>query len=85
MAKKIRLEMNSKGFQELLKSQAVQDDLARRANAIAAAAGEGMEARTRTGNLGDRVVAEVRTATYEARRAEATDKALTSAIDAGRT
>jgi hypothetical protein len=82
VATKVRIEMNSAGFRALLRSQPVLDDLARRADAIAAAAGEGFEADARVG--ANRARASVRTATAEARRAEAVDKALTSAIDAGR-
>lgn len=79
---KIRIEMNRKGVEELLKSAEVQADLERRAKAIAAEAGPGMEVDVRVGKT--RARASVRTADFEAIRAEATDKVLTRAIDAGR-
>lgn len=82
MAKKIRIVMNSAGVDALLKSSEVQDDLERRARAIADAAGEGMEVDVRVGQT--RARASVRTATYEAMLAEAQDKVLTRALDAGR-
>lgn len=70
------------GIRALLRSPEVEHDLERRAQAIAAAAGEGMEVSTFRGP--NRVRATVITATTEARVAEATDRALTRAIDAGR-
>jgi hypothetical protein len=59
----------------------VQKDLDRRAARIAAAAGPGFEA---TSQPSRRARASVITATAEARAAEATSRALTRAIDAGR-
>lgn len=82
MAARIRIEMNRKGVAELLKSAEVQADLTRRAEAIATAAGPGMEVDSRVGKT--RARASVRTDTFEAIKAEATDKVLTKAIDAGR-
>lgn len=82
MAQTIRIEMNRKGVEELLKSPEVQGDLKRRADAIAAAAGPGMEARVSVGK--SRARATVITADFEAILAEATRKDLTRAIDAGR-
>lgn len=82
MAAQVRIEMNPSGFQAILKSAEVQADLERRAEAIADAAGEGMEYDVRVGKT--RARASVRTATPEAMRAEARDKTLTRAIDAGR-
>lgn len=82
MAGRIKIEMNPAGVREVLQSEGVRADLRRRAEAIAAAAGEGMEADSRIGAT--RARASVVTATPEAMRAEAEDRALTSAIDAGR-
>lgn len=82
MAEKIRVEVNSAGIQALLKSPEVEDLLLAKAQRIAAAAGDGMEASSRVGKT--RARASVITATRAARKAEATDRALTSAIDAGR-
>lgn len=81
-AKSIRVKLNRDGVRALLASQDVADDLTKRGERIAAAAGEGFEVTT-TRNR-DRVVVFVRSTTHEARRAEAEDRALTHAIDAGR-
>lgn len=82
MAEKIRVEINSAGIGALLKSDEVQAFLMAKAQRIAAAAGEGMEASSRIGAT--RARASVITATRAARKAEAVDRALTAAIDAGR-
>ena len=78
----MRIEHNSKGFAALMKSNSVMSDIEARGARIAAAAGEGFEVNS-TRNR-DRSVVFVRTETTEARRAEAEDRALTRAIDAGR-
>lgn len=77
-----RLKLNKDGIVALLQSEEVQQDLAARGERIAATAGEGVEAEL-TKNR-DRAVVFVRTKTNEARKAEAEDRALTRAIDAGR-
>lgn len=82
MATKVRIDFNYAGFDAIRKSAAVRDELERRANLIAAAAGEGNEVEVRDG--AHRARASIRTETYEARKAEAVDKTLTSALDAGR-
>jgi hypothetical protein len=79
---KIRIEMNPKAIGELLKSQPVQDDLKARADRIAEAAGDGMLASVRVGKT--RARASILTDTIAAKRAEAKDRALTRALDAGR-
>lgn len=79
---KIRIEVNDAGIREILKSDAVQADLQARANRIAAAAGSGMEASAFIGRT--RARASVITATAKARKAEATNRSLTKALDAGR-
>lgn len=78
----VRIKLNSAGIQALLQSREMQEDLLRRAEAIARSAGPGMQAGGAV--VGDRAVARVWTATDEARRAEAERRALTLAIDAGR-
>lgn len=80
--KRVRIVMNHKGARDLLRSKEVLADLERRAEAIAAAAGDGMEPSAMVGK--NRARASVITATHSARRAEATSRALTRAIDAGR-
>lgn len=67
---------------ELLKSVPVQQDLRRRAERIAAAAGPGMEASVQVGR--NRARGSVITVTQQAREAEARNRALTRALDAGR-
>ena len=79
-----RIEINSAGAAALLKSDAVLAELTRRGEAIAAAAG-GAPDFTVTGSVRrSRAHVSVATATLEGRRAEATDRVLSSALDAGR-
>jgi cytochrome c556 len=80
MAVKVTIER--KEIRALLRSPEVKRDLERRAKRIADAAGEGFEADSETGT--NRARATVWTDTFEAMRAEATDRALTRSIDAGR-
>jgi hypothetical protein len=82
MANDVRVVLNHANIAKLLKSAGVAADLEERANRIAAAAGDGMEVTTLTGRT--RARASVRTATFKAREAEATNRALTNALDAGR-
>ena len=82
MAEQIRIEVNSAGIQAILKSEEVQSLLEAKAQRIAAAAGDGFEVSSRIGAT--RARASVITATRAARKAEAVDRVLTSAIDAGR-
>ncbi|MBW3663571.1 MAG: hypothetical protein KY469_10770 [Actinobacteria bacterium] len=77
---KIRLTRN--GPRLLRQSAGVAADLAARAERIAAAAGPGMVVDTRIGK--SRARASVIASTPQARRAEATGRALTRSIDAGR-
>lgn len=77
-----RLKLHKDGIVALLQSEEVKQDLAARGSRIAEAAGDGVEAEL-TKNR-DRAVVFVRTETNEARKAEAEDRALTRAIDAGR-
>ena len=80
MAAKVKVD--SGAVRRLLQSPEVRADLERRAHAIAAAAGPGMEVDSEVGPT--RARASVRTATRDAVLAEAKDRALTRAIDAGR-
>jgi hypothetical protein len=86
MAGTVRIELDSAGIQELLTGSDVAADMKRRAEAVADRAGEGFEVAEYEARYGGspRAVAVVRAGTTEARRAEATSKALTRAIDAGR-
>lgn len=70
------------GFRALLQSGEVAADLEARGSAIAAAAGPGHEVETYVGKTRVRVT--VRTETREAMLAEAQDRTLTNALDAGR-
>lgn len=82
MAAGIIVEINKAGVRDLLRSEEIRADLERRAQAIAAAAGDGFEVEVFRG--ANRYRVSVRTGTEPARRAEATDRSLTRAIDAGR-
>lgn len=81
-AKGMRIKLNRAGVQQLLVSQEVADDLTKRGERMADAAGDGVEVTT-TRNR-DRAVVFVRTATFDAMKAEAEDRTLTRSIDAGR-
>ncbi len=78
----VKIEFKQAVFAALAKGAAILADLTRRGEAIAVAAGDGFEARPSIGRTRARVV--VITTTPEAMIAEASDKALTSAIGAGR-
>lgn len=77
-----RVKLNKPNTRALLRSPEVQRDLKRRADAIARQAGPGHEVDLEVGR--NRTRAEVRTATPAARRAEATSRNLSRALDAGR-
>lgn len=79
------VKLNSAGIRQVLRSAEVEADIRRRAEAIKAAAGgdpDDYEAGAEV--VGNRVMGWVVTATNEAKVAEATDRALTRALDAGR-
>lgn len=82
--KSFRLKVNSDGVKALLLSQEVAADLARRGNAIAEAAGGSPDFEVVNTRNRDRSVTFVKTATIAGKKAEAEDRALTRAIDAGR-
>lgn len=80
-----RIVINDSNAQQILKSGEVRADLLARAQAIAAAAaGNGGQYRVDPMLWKSRNAVHVTTADTEARRAEATDRALTRALDAGR-
>lgn len=68
----------------LLKSQEVADDLERRGKSIGERAGGDPDFVVKVVKNRDRNVCFVTTATIEGKRAEAKDRTLTRAIDAGR-
>lgn len=78
----MKIDLHSEVIDALLKSEEVQQDLERRARAIADQAGPGMEVEVSVGAT--RARASVTTATPEAKLAEAKDRKLTAALDAGR-
>lgn len=78
----VRVVLNSSSHRALLRSAAVQAELVRHAEPVAAAAGEGFEVDAGVGP--NRARASVRSTTRAAREAEAIDKVLTRAIGAGR-
>jgi hypothetical protein len=77
-----KIELNRRGIAQLLKEPGTFSAVTGIAARIASAAGPGMETRSDKG--GTRVRAAVVTATFEAMYAEATNRTLTRAIDAGR-
>jgi hypothetical protein len=77
-----RVQLNRKAFRELRQSSEVLADLEARGRRIAAAAGPGHSVRPWVGKERARVT--VGTDTFDARRAEATGRSLTRAVDAGR-
>ena len=79
---KVQVRVNTSGAQSILKSSEVRAFLKAKADRIAAAAGAGFESSSMVGP--NRARASVITATAKARRAEAKDRALTRALDAGR-
>lgn len=79
---RVRVEVNRKAVRDLLGSKEVADDLERRAEQIARSAGPGFRVEVER-NRG-RARAAVITDTIDAQLAEATDRSLTRAIDAGR-
>jgi len=81
---KVRIEMNGAGIRALLKSPGVAADIEARTNAVAAAAGGGEDFLPSVYVGKTRVRGSVITATQNGRQLEATDLALTRAIDAGR-
>lgn len=84
MAKKVRIEFNTEGFRELLQSSEVKGLVEEHTNAILDRAGgeeAGFSASVwEAGYGGGRWAGTVRTASYDAARAEATDKTLTKAV-----
>jgi len=78
------VKVNSAGARELLQSAAVQAEIQRRTDAIRDAAGGEPDFVSHVSVVGDRVMGRVVTATVEGMKAEAENRALTRAIDAGR-
>lgn len=77
-----KLVFKTAGFRKILRSGEARADVTRRANAMASAAGPGFGVEVSAGS--NRVRATVATETWEAAKAEATNKVLTRAIGAGR-
>jgi hypothetical protein len=79
-----KLELNHAGIREVMFAPAIIQTISGIASRIASAAGDGMEVLPlERGGRRPRVA--VVTATFEAMHAEATSRALTRAIDSGRT
>lgn len=76
------IKIHREGIIAVLKSDGVLKDLEGRAQAVAAAAGEGHRVTSETGKI--RARASVITATFEAKRAEAKERSLSQAVDAAR-
>jgi hypothetical protein len=82
MAANVRIVLNSPGIRQLLRSDEVEADLKRRADAVAQAAGDGHAASSAKGS--NRARASVVTETFDAIRSESENHTLTAALDAGR-
>lgn len=81
---RIRVKINSAGARAVLRSEKVRADLDRRARQVAEAAGGEPDFEVESQIGSNRARASVRTATFEARKAEAEKRALLRALDAGR-
>ena len=77
-----RIVWNRRGFEALRRHPAVAADLRRRADRIAAQAGDGFVAQSGQGRT--RARAAVIAVSYQARRRSSTDNVLVRALDAGR-
>lgn len=77
-----RVVINRRGVRDLLRSPEIAADLRRRAEAIATAAGPGHRVEVEVGR--NRVRAAVVTESFEAMWAEATRRALSAALGAGK-
>lgn len=80
---KAKLKLDDKALEQILRSPEMQRELGRRANNIAKEAGPGFRSFVYQGDK-DRARARVWSGTQQAKKAEAEDRALTRAIDAGR-
>lgn len=81
---KVKIELNGAGVRTLLRSEGVLQDLVRRGEAIANAAG-GYPDFTVNASIGrNRARVHVVAETFKAKHGEAKNKVLTRAIDAGR-
>ncbi|MFH5879760.1 hypothetical protein [Arthrobacter sp. NA-172] len=78
-----KVEINDEAARALLRSPEVKADLKRRGNRIAAAAGAGTWDVTES-NTPSRARVSVGTGDYKAREAEATNRTLLRALEAGR-
>ena len=76
------IELNRAAVGRLLKSPEIQRELLKRAERMADQAGPGFVADVQVGRT--RARAMVKSTDYESMKAEATDRSLTRAIDAGR-
>lgn len=81
MVTNIRIELDKKGIARFLKSDEVQEDMLKRAQAIADRSGPGYVADSGVGH--DRAYGVVRTDTIEAMRDNATNHTLLRALHAG--
>ena len=81
MANKVKVKMNGKSARELLNSAVVRDALKARADAIAAASGDGYEPSVQTGK--NRARASVITGTPKAMRDNAKNNTLLKSLGQG--
>lgn len=82
--KKVRIKLNSPAIRDLLKSDAIRDDLERRAEAIRDATGSPDDFQVVVKENAGRTVVFISTKGEAGRSAEAEGRVLTRALDAGR-
>jgi hypothetical protein len=80
---KVTFKINNSGVKELLNSEAIYNDLGRRANQIASTAGEGWKAESRLSFKGDRASAVVFTDDPKTLARNRRDHTLMRSLDAG--
>lgn len=85
MAMQVRIDFQSDGFRELMNQPAVRQLITEGAEKIAAAAGDGFDVQSYRADFGGspRPMSVVRANSWEARRAEAENQALTRAVRGG--
>ncbi|MGO1553281.1 MAG: hypothetical protein ACTHXG_14440 [Micrococcaceae bacterium] len=81
---KARVELDTKGVRELMKDKQTGKSMSKVASKIASAAGSGHSVNVESSSKDGRQRAVVATRTHAARRAEARNRNLTNAINAGR-
>ena len=78
---KVKIRWNNKGFKEILNGSELEQEMWRTAQNVKQEAGDGFEINAWHSDLkGGRPALSVKASTAEAKKAEATDKSLTKAV-----